>query len=96
MSDDKPAKEENRTDLLPLDISIYLKEKFKLTSVYKKRLLLRFTQTPPPSPPPKKKLLLTKRPVNEGTGRTSRITDVLDAPGAQGTEEDQGRDGRKT
>ena len=42
------------------------------------------------------KLLLTKRPVIEGTGWTSRITDVLDAPGGQGTEEDQGRDGRKT
>ena len=96
------AKEENRTGLLPLDESIYFKEKIKLTSVYKKRLLLRFTQTPPASPPPtppppkKNKLLLTKRPVIEGTGWTSRITDVLDAPGAQGTEEDQGRDGRKT
>ena len=103
------AKEKNRTDLLPLDESIYFKEKIKLTSVYKKRLLLRFTQTPPasppppppPPPPPKKKIyinkqLLTKKPVNEGTGWTSRITDVLDAPGAQGTEEDQGRDGRKT
>ena len=61
MSDDKPAKEENRTDLLPLDISIYLKEKFKLTSVYKKRLLLRFTQTPPPSPPPLKKTVVNEK-----------------------------------
>ena len=52
MRDDKRDKEENRTDLLPLDES-YFKQKFKLTSVYKKRLLLKFTQTPPPSAPQK-------------------------------------------
>ena len=48
MSNDTRAKEEDRTNLLPLDDSIYFKENFKLTRVYKGSLLLRFTQSTPP------------------------------------------------